>query len=369
MAPALRDLILFCSALLQASLADPSPDPRPPLSSRTVRTKYGDVSGVIMTLDAKHLEPVEVFRGIPYASPPLGSLRFMPPVTGALWHGVKVADKFSPVCPQRLPDISNETAALRRMPRGRLEYLKRLLPYLREQSEDCLYLNIYAPVQDLFVEKLNVTVDFPLEKLDMSYYAADGSVPFHYDLYAISKHSGTINSGHYMAYCKHLYPNIWHEFNDCRVSSISSDSIITTTSTSNGCSSSTKPDQFANTTQSQDNTKIILDDSRKNFVSDLGINQPSLEDGHENKIAKNVKSGFRSKYSCETAFQCAVDGWKKKFRSKSNARLYFLTFEGLLDLWIEEEECKTNRQFNEKQVEERPAILLTKTPERCNRSK
>ncbi|CAG9820017.1 unnamed protein product [Phaedon cochleariae] len=47
---------------------------------------------------------------------------------------------------------------------------------------------------DLFVEKLNVTVDFPLEKLDMSYYAADGSVPFHYDLYAISNHSGTINS-------------------------------------------------------------------------------------------------------------------------------------------------------------------------------
>ncbi|KAI4466101.1 neuroligin [Holotrichia oblita] len=118
-----------------------------PLTSRTVRTKYGDVSGVIVTLDSKHLEPVEVFRGIPYASPPLGSLRFMPPVTGALWSGVKIADKFSPVCPQRLPDIFNETAALKRMPKGRLEYLKRLLPYLRNQSEDCLYLNIYAPAQ------------------------------------------------------------------------------------------------------------------------------------------------------------------------------------------------------------------------------
>ncbi|KAJ8946230.1 hypothetical protein NQ318_013041 [Aromia moschata] len=127
--------------------SDPVPEQRAPLTSRTVRTKYGDVSGVIVTLDAKHLEPVEVFRGIPYASPPLGSLRFMPPVTGALWQGVKIADKFSPVCPQRLPDIANETAALKRMPRGRLEYLKRLLPYLKEQSEDCLYLNIYAPAQ------------------------------------------------------------------------------------------------------------------------------------------------------------------------------------------------------------------------------
>ncbi|GLG92732.1 Acetylcholinesterase-like Protein [Gryllus bimaculatus] len=72
----------------------------------------------------------------------------MPPVTGARWAGVKVADRFAPVCPQRLPDIANETAALRRMPRGRLEYLKRLLPYLQDQSEDCLFLNIYAPAQE-----------------------------------------------------------------------------------------------------------------------------------------------------------------------------------------------------------------------------
>lgn len=51
------------------------------------------------------------------------------------------------MCPQRLPDISNETAALERMPKGRLEYLKRLLPFLKNQSEDCLYLNVYAPIQ------------------------------------------------------------------------------------------------------------------------------------------------------------------------------------------------------------------------------
>uniref|UniRef100_A0A182JB34 COesterase domain-containing protein n=1 Tax=Anopheles atroparvus TaxID=41427 RepID=A0A182JB34_ANOAO len=116
-------------------------------SSRIVHTKYGSVSGTIEHLDGRHLDPVEAFRGIPYASPPVGNLRFMPPVTGALWSGVKKADRFSPVCPQRLPDIYNETAALERMPRGRLEYLRRLLPYLRNQSEDCLYLNIYVPTQ------------------------------------------------------------------------------------------------------------------------------------------------------------------------------------------------------------------------------
>lgn len=155
----LSSLLLFLLLFLYKQChGDPLPDQssqqqpqqqqqRAPLTSRTVRTKYGDVSGVIVTLDSKHLQPVEVFRGIPYASPPIGSLRFMPPVTGALWSGVKIADKFSPVCPQRLPDIFNETSALKRMPKGRLEYLKRILPYLQNQSEDCLYLNIYAPAQ------------------------------------------------------------------------------------------------------------------------------------------------------------------------------------------------------------------------------
>jgi hypothetical protein len=33
------------------------------------------------------------------------------------------------------------------MPKGRLEYLKRLLPYLKNSSEDCLYLNLFAPIQ------------------------------------------------------------------------------------------------------------------------------------------------------------------------------------------------------------------------------
>lgn len=110
------------------------------LSSRIVKTKYGELSGVIVTLE-RYPESVEVFRGVPYASPPIGSLRFMPPVTGALWHGIKVADKFGPVCPQKLPELSDK------IPKGRLEYLKRLLPYLQNQSEDCLYLNIYAPAQ------------------------------------------------------------------------------------------------------------------------------------------------------------------------------------------------------------------------------
>lgn len=126
--------ILLCAVMLSEGA-----------SGRTVRTKYGDMSGVIVTPDNRYLDAVEVFKGVPYASPPVGSLRFMPPVTGAKWSGVKMANRFSAVCPQSLPDVSNETATLRHMPRGRLEHLRRVLPYLRNQSEDCLYLNIYAP--------------------------------------------------------------------------------------------------------------------------------------------------------------------------------------------------------------------------------
>jgi neuroligin len=63
------------------------------MTSRIVHTKYGAVQGSIVHLEGRNLEPVEVFKGIPYASPPTGSLRFMPPVTAALWSGVKKADR------------------------------------------------------------------------------------------------------------------------------------------------------------------------------------------------------------------------------------------------------------------------------------
>ncbi|RWS14971.1 hypothetical protein B4U79_08699 [Dinothrombium tinctorium] len=88
------------------------------------------------------------FAGVPYASPPVGKLRFMPPVTSAHWSGVRSAHTVGPVCPQNLPEIKNETEALKKMTTGRLNVLKRLLPLLQNQSEDCLYLNIYAPAID-----------------------------------------------------------------------------------------------------------------------------------------------------------------------------------------------------------------------------
>ena len=72
--------------------------------------------------------------------------RFSPTRTPSPWDGIRKSDKFSAVCPQQLPNIQNEQEALKKMPKGRLEYLKRLLPFLQNQSEDCLYLNVFSPL-------------------------------------------------------------------------------------------------------------------------------------------------------------------------------------------------------------------------------
>ncbi|GAB6019888.1 hypothetical protein CHUAL_001423 [Chamberlinius hualienensis] len=115
-------------------------------STRVIHTKYGELQGVIVNMPNKNLLSVEVYLGVPYAAPPIGGLRFMPPVASRPWNGIRQADHFKPVCPQKFPDISNETEMLRRMPRARYEYLKLVQPALKNYSEDCLNLNIYVPI-------------------------------------------------------------------------------------------------------------------------------------------------------------------------------------------------------------------------------
>lgn len=72
----------------------------PRYSSRIVETKTGAIRGVILELKSKHLEPVEVFKSVPYAHPPIDHLRFEPPAKLPAWKGTKLADTFGPVCPQ-----------------------------------------------------------------------------------------------------------------------------------------------------------------------------------------------------------------------------------------------------------------------------
>ncbi|EDV95063.1 GH23353 [Drosophila grimshawi] len=135
--------LIGCLGYAFASTHDVYNGARP--GHRIVQTRYGRLHGMILPLDNfRFLRSVEVFLGVPYATPPIKQNR--PTRAPAPWEGIRISDKYSPVCPQRLPNIQNETAALEKMPKGRLEYLKRLLPFLENQSEDCLYLNIFSPV-------------------------------------------------------------------------------------------------------------------------------------------------------------------------------------------------------------------------------
>lgn len=76
---------------------------------------------------------VLVYKGVPYAAAPVGDLRFRAPQPVTPWEGVKTADTFGNICIQ--PGSAEGTFYWR-------EFFWEGLP---EQSEDCLYLNVWAP--------------------------------------------------------------------------------------------------------------------------------------------------------------------------------------------------------------------------------
>ncbi|XP_020507995.1 neuroligin 4 X-linked a [Labrus bergylta] len=110
-----------------------------------VTTNYGKLRGVKVTLPNEILGPVEQYLGIPYALAPIGERRFQAPEPPMSWPGIRNATQFAPVCPQFLEDrfLLNDM-----LPVWFTANLDTVVTYVQEQSEDCLYLNIYVPTED-----------------------------------------------------------------------------------------------------------------------------------------------------------------------------------------------------------------------------
>ncbi|KAG0687638.1 CSN-associated deubiquitinating enzyme Ubp12 [Pichia californica] len=72
-----------------------------------------------------------------------------------------------------------------------------------------------------FSDKIDITVDFPIEGLDLTKYVADKDGDHIYDLFAVDNHYGGLGGGHYTAYVKNFIDNKWYYFNDSRVTSVS----------------------------------------------------------------------------------------------------------------------------------------------------
>ena len=101
-----------------------------------VHTKFGKISGVEAEED-KYLG-ITYFKGIPYATPPVGELRFKPPVDLKAWDGVKSCDTYAARAMQ--PDMGGLAAE----PYASDFYWMGTPPV----SEDCLYLNVTTGAKD-----------------------------------------------------------------------------------------------------------------------------------------------------------------------------------------------------------------------------
>ncbi|XP_025060841.1 neuroligin-3 isoform X5 [Alligator sinensis] len=113
--------------------------------SPTVNTRYGKLRGVRVPLPSEILGPVDQYLGVPYAAPPVGDKRFMPPEPPASWSGIRNATHFSPVCPQNIHSAVPEIM----LPIWFTSNLDIVATYIQDPNEDCLYLNIYIPTEDV----------------------------------------------------------------------------------------------------------------------------------------------------------------------------------------------------------------------------
>ena len=126
-----RILLLCAAALCMAACAEKNP---------VLSIEGGQVQGV-----PTETKGVTVYKGIPFAAPPVGDLRWKEPQPVVPWEGVKVADTFSAPAWQTKHTPGGYTD----------EFFYDGDP---EFSEDCLYLNVWTPAAGKPGKKLPVTL-------------------------------------------------------------------------------------------------------------------------------------------------------------------------------------------------------------------
>eukprot|EP00062_Callorhinchus_milii_P000712 gi/632934949/ref/XP_007887125.1/ PREDICTED: neuroligin-1 [Callorhinchus milii] len=110
-----------------------------------VNTNYGRLRGIKKELSNEILGPVIQYLGVPYAAPPTGERRFQPPEPPSSWSEIRNATHFAPVCPQNIHGMLPEVM----LPVWFYANLEVIASYVQEQNEDCLFLNIYVPTEDV----------------------------------------------------------------------------------------------------------------------------------------------------------------------------------------------------------------------------
>jgi para-nitrobenzyl esterase len=122
----LTPVLLSLVALVAAGCSPPVDEQADATLTDLVTLASGSVRGMSPTGS----DGVLVFKGIPYAAPPLGELRWQPPRPVAPWQGELAAASFSKHCwqPQRSPESFYGGPPI-------------------ERSEDCLYLNVWTAAE------------------------------------------------------------------------------------------------------------------------------------------------------------------------------------------------------------------------------
>ncbi|XP_075138296.1 fatty acyl-CoA hydrolase precursor, medium chain-like [Leptodactylus fuscus] len=110
-----------------------------------VETQYGKLRG--KTIFTKGTDrTVDAFYGVPFAKPPIGSLRFTAPEPPTAWTSIREASDYAPMCLQDYNLMEQLVKAFN----GKIN--------LPQVSEDCLYLNVFTPTDRVKGEKLPVMV-------------------------------------------------------------------------------------------------------------------------------------------------------------------------------------------------------------------